>query len=1446
MADFDTWDMFDPVDILPKLAENFYTELESKKWLERKSVLDSLLQTLTDNPRLCPKAQYGNLVDALRLVLEKDSNINVASVAAKCLTCLARGLRLKFAVYATSLPSVIFEKFKEKKPTLRDPLTECIDATYATTQLETFAEDIMTATAKPNPQIRIQLYAFLYRAFKSMKTTNVPKKFLKDLVPVLIKHTADPDREVRDAACSALGSIMKCIGQKAATVLYADLASDKLKMAKIDEFFNKAVEEANQEEAAAAEKAPKTTGTKPSAKDAEDSEPSTGVGAKTAAVTEPQVDPWDMFDPVDILPKIADNFTTELESKKWLERKTALETLLQLLTDNPRLCPKAHYGDLVETLKRVLEKDSNINVASVAAKCVTCLANGLRQKFGVHGSTIAPVIFEKFKEKKPVLRDPLIECIDAIYSTTQLEALADDIMTAASKPNPNIKIQLDLFLYRVFKQLKSAAVPKKFIKDLVPVLIKHTADPDPEVRDAACSALGAIMKCIGQKPAMILFGDFAQDKVKMTKVEEFYTNAVNEAGQEVVSAMVQSIHKPDPPKVVKNDDPKRKPESRPSSRNSQENEDDGCDEPLKLGRGTVNDAGDTSDTGDGSSTTNGGKGRPTIKKPVKKDRSSSQVKQQKDDPPKEDTLLNANSDRVARAKEEKTLKLLKWNFDQPTTEHILQLNEQITEVCKPGLAMQIHSKDFKQHLKAIEYLQELLNSNPLPIVNNIDLLLKWSTLRFFDTNPAVLIKVLEFLNAVFAYMDANNESLYDAEMAAFLPYLLLKSGDTKDVIRHLVKKIVRYMGGICAPGKIFPIVLDGLKTKNSRQKAECIMIIDSFLELMGVNITTTPQVTMKALAGGIADRDSQVRNAALNAIVTVYKKIGDRVYTLIGQLNEKEKAMLDERIKRSGRNGVREPSVTRLNSTFSTPVRARSSSASRRAGDMNTSNLNSTGAGSELLPPAAPQTRRSMGSAMSSSGSKFQLDAKFFNDDFDNTMFNGTAKFDSNNIDVMDLKPIQPIVRPVNSSFTKRSESVSSISSLESAEHIDRTVHNLSCLSLNIADEAIAQLLHLLHDPINRNYIVDRTEIILKTFVTQFFHIRSQHLEHLDENSPEGELSEFMRSVCNFLSTLVKDDVIVGKITVDTMRSFVDAILSLVADNRLNNLAGSRQIFRSLNVVVIRICEFSNPNSCFVALMRLLIKYQASEPEGRIIYLIRKCLFKHVDVFLDPAKYEKLDLLAVFGLLHEYFSKFYVGEPVPESVKETCRTLNVYIQRLVVTKRYKVLNYLYPYPENGQLVTYVRRCVRALAKSDQAKTGENDDPNQTAMTVVEQSTTKKSPPEELINLFRRVSEDIFDGCVEELYNFMDVHPEQNGSFEELMNSCEYSCIIRRAFGEIRRTRIKKEPMAIGESVRLVLPPEDRQFIEKQCALQKKIDDALCIYNVQKNNLNGGGTMERAK
>lgn len=59
----------------------------------------------------------------------------------------------------------------------------------------------------------------------------------------------------------------------------------------------------------------------------------------------------------------------------------------------------------------------------------------------------------------------------------------------------------------------------------------------------------------------------------------------------------------------------------------------------------------------------------------------------------------------------------------------------------------------------------------------------------------------------------------------------------------------------------------------------------------------------------------------------------------------------------------------------------------------------------------------------------------------------------------------------------------------------------------------------------------------------------------------------------------------------------------------------------------------------------------------------------------DPVRHEKLDLNAVLENLYAYYSKFYT-EPNSESVKETCRALQSYIQRLVITKRYKVKIFL--------------------------------------------------------------------------------------------------------------------------------------------------------------------------
>lgn len=62
------------------------------------------------------------------------------------------------------------------------------------------------------------------------------------------------------------------------------------------------------------------------------------------------------------------------------------------------------------------------------------------------------------------------------------------------------------------------------------------------------------------------------------------------------------------------------------------------------------------------------------------------------------------------------------------------------------------------------------------MIGGLDLILKWFTLRFFDTNTSVLMKALEFLKLLFTMLSRKNYQLNDYEASSFIPYLILKVG----------------------------------------------------------------------------------------------------------------------------------------------------------------------------------------------------------------------------------------------------------------------------------------------------------------------------------------------------------------------------------------------------------------------------------------------------------------------------------------------------------------------------------------------------------------------------------------------------------------------------------------------------------------------------------------------
>lgn len=159
------------------------------------------------------------------------------------------------------------------------------------------------------------------------------------------------------------------------------------------------------------------------------------------------------------------------------------------------------------------------------------------------------------------------------------------------------------------------------------------------------------------------------------------------------------------------------------------------------------------------------------------------------------------------------------------------------------------------------------------------------TLRFFDTNTSVLLKALDFLQSLFNALAEQDYHLHEVESNSFVPYLVNKVGDPKDNVRKSVRGIFKIICKVIPASKMFGFVLEGLKSKNSKQRAECLEELGLLIDFYGINVChPTPAQALKLMAGQICDRDNSVRTSALNSIVTAYNIIGETVYKYVGKV----------------------------------------------------------------------------------------------------------------------------------------------------------------------------------------------------------------------------------------------------------------------------------------------------------------------------------------------------------------------------------------------------------------------------------------------------------------------------------------------------------------------------------------------------------------------------------
>uniref|UniRef100_A0A670J340 Cytoskeleton associated protein 5 n=1 Tax=Podarcis muralis TaxID=64176 RepID=A0A670J340_PODMU len=1519
----DAYELLEAVEILSKLPKDFYDKIEAKKWQERKEALEAV-EVLVKNPKL-EAGDYADLVKALKKVVGKDTNVMLVALAAKCLAGLATGLRKKFGQYAGHVVPTILEKFKEKKPQVVQALQEAIDAIFLTTTLQNLSEDILAVMDNKNPTIKQQTSLFIARSFRHCNSTVLSKSLLKPFCAALLKHINDSAPEVRDAAFEALGTALKVAGEKAVNPFLTDV--DKLKLDRIKESAEK-VELAGgsrasggtdrKESKPVAGKTPALSGAAGD-KDTKDNSKSGAQKKAPAAKIEVCEEKASAVLPAACL--------QQLDSGNWKERLACMEEFQKAveLMDRTEMPCQA----LVRMLaKKPGWKETNFQVMQIKLHIVALIA----QK-GTFSKTSAQIVLDGLVDKIGDVKcgNNAKEALTAIAEACQLPWTAEQVMSMAfSQKNPKNQSETLNWLSNAIKEFGFSGLNvKAFISNVKTAL----AATNPAVRTSAITLLGVMYLYVGP-PLRMFFEDekpalLSQIDAEFEKMQGQTTPAPTRGNTRHVAGSGDDGEEGDEQEDAGNDvvdllprtDISDKITSELVSKIGDKNwkiRKEGLDEvtsiineakfiqpnigelapALKsrlndsnkilvqqtltilqqlatamgpnikqhvknLGIPIVTILGDSKSNVRAASLTTVNawieqtgmkewlEGEdlseelkkenpflrqellgwladklPTLRsvpsdlvlcvphlyscledrngdvrkkaqdalpffmmhlgfekmakatgklKPTSKDQVLAMLEKAKANMPAKPAPLSKASSRAVgaaaaksqvgiqgkkvpsksnlkddddrsgpvfilvpngkeqRMKDEKGLKVLKWNFTTPRDEYIEQLKTQMSSCVAKWLQDEMFHADFQHHNKAIAVMVEHLDSERDGVISCLDLILKWLTLRFFDTNTSVLMKVLEYLKLLFAMLNQEEYHLTENEATSFIPYLVLKVGEPKDVIRRDVRAILNRMCLVYPASKMFTFIMEGTKSKNSKQRAECLEELGCLVESYGMNVCQpTPGKVLKEIAIHIGDRDNTVRNAALNTIVTVYNVHGDQVFKQIGNLSEKDMSMLEERIKRSAKR----PNATSAKQVEEKPQRAQSASA----------NANMLRKGpAEDMSSKLNQARNMSGHSETTHAvpREFQLDLDEIENDNGRVRCEMPALVQHKLDDIFEPVLIpEPKIRAVSPHFDDMHSNTAST--------INFVISQVASGDINTSIQALAQIDEVLRQEDKAEAMSGHIDQFL---IATFMQLRLIYNTHMaDEKLDKDEIVKLYSCIIGNMISLFQIESLAREASAGVLKDLMHGLITLMLDSRVDDLEEDQQVIKSVNLLVVKVLEKSDQTNILSALLVLLqdcLLTTASSP--KFSELVMKCLWRMVRLL--PETINTINLDRIMLDIH-IFMKVFPKEKLKQCKSEfPIRTLKTLIHTLCKLKGPKLLDHLTMIDNKNESELEAHLCKMMKHSLDQTGS-KSDKGTEKGASRTDEKTPKAKVNDILAEIFKKIGskENTKEGLAE-LYEY---------------------------------------------------------------------------------------------
>uniref|UniRef100_A0A3Q0KG40 Putative microtubule associated protein xmap215 n=1 Tax=Schistosoma mansoni TaxID=6183 RepID=A0A3Q0KG40_SCHMA len=1064
-----------------------------------------------------------------------------------------------------------------------------------------------------------------------------------------------------------------------------------------------------------------------------------------------------------LLPKvdISDRFTPELlgllKSKIWKERLEALTTIEKFVT--PSNLIDASNGKLQEPLTMIAKaaNDVNKNLAKQALIILSSFASSMPKSDAVNYiKYVEPPILLCLGDSKVQIREAAVTALSSWQSRVPiLSVFENDMLADALKmENPFLRAELLRWLQEVLSPMPLNALRKnasEITENLIPQVFASLEDRNVEARKQAQIVLPSLIQVFGWEPILK-----SANRLKPTSKDSIIPH-LEKARESVANSHPSSMEKKtvSPPKAVRGGNGTRPQPSSNAPENSEESE----------------NATQSSDI----------TSKPVSETKKKTDTKKSINTSKKSGPELATTsiILPPNkSAKSSRLNDEKKRKLLKWDFDTPTKDHIQQLS---TLFIAAGTAPEFHAllfhTDFKQHIKAIEQLSQLLDTTEgcEATVINVDIILRWIVLRFFETNPVVLGRCMDYLTKLFVYMSESGANLSEHEGGSFLPYLVMKVGEPKDVVRQNIRGILKLVVNLYPPSRLFTFLTNGTKAKTSKTRQECLDEMGSLIDRFGLNVCQPSiPIAIKLIAQQIGDRDSGVRSAALNALLSAYAVIGEQIWKVIGDIPEKERSMLEERIKRAGQA----PINTVDNFEPKTPS-VRPSTARRDPSDSR-----------KPLEPVPNEFRRQQPVSAAHARARAMLNEL---GDLSPEKAPSMPPLIQLDADINDL--FQPVEIPALKTHVRQPVLNALLrTSPDTASAITMVVTAISSNDLLISCHALAEIDTVLRDE-KWYLLLNHVNQVLMLITMQLRQVTSRYFG--DPSVSEEQLHTLIRSHLATIESLFSRPTLGREASRETLRELSQSLLQMMLDERTSEMSSGENVIRSINALFVLILEASNGTRILSALIRLLHECVSNGHfTNRFTQAILKSIWRITKGMNTAFNNYSVDVILLD--CHHFLKAFPPSSWSARKSDVPLRTIKTLLHVLCGLQGPSILQFLESIPnkEDSELESYL---IRTL-KTTSGVTTTTSDPKKILASenhlkgFVLSTVTR----EKLTEIFKKVGSKKPDEGLNELYDFTQLYPDVDLSSYLTNTSQFFQAYIKQALRNIAVERARQARLSVND------------------------------------------------